>query len=108
MALNHPPPPQVLKDSWGVGCIRTGCSRPPRGIGHIGHKLLQGLIEVVGSQAIASWAKHPTPPGGWVGGYRDGWVGWPQISAFWATRHPPRVRERFWGVLGLCRALRSA
>ena len=25
-----PPPPQVLKDSWGVGRIRTGCSRPPR------------------------------------------------------------------------------
>ena len=25
--------------------------------------------------------------GGWVGGWgRDGWVGWPQISAFWATR----------------------
>ena len=23
------PPPQVLKDSWGVGRIRTGCSRPP-------------------------------------------------------------------------------
>ena len=29
----HPqlPPPRVLKDSWGVGRIRTGCSRPPRG-----------------------------------------------------------------------------
>ena len=24
-------PPQVLKDSWGLGRIRTGCSRPPRG-----------------------------------------------------------------------------
>ena len=24
-----PPPPRVLKDSWGVGRIRTGCSRPP-------------------------------------------------------------------------------
>ena len=24
-----PPPPQVLKDSWGVGRIRTGCSCPP-------------------------------------------------------------------------------
>ena len=24
-----PPPPQVLKDSWGVGRIRTGCSPPP-------------------------------------------------------------------------------
>ena len=44
---------------------------------------------------------HP-PPGG--GG------GWPQISAFWATRHPlpPGVRVRFLGLLGLCRALRSA
>ena len=26
--LPHPPP-QVLTDSWGVGRIRTGCSRPP-------------------------------------------------------------------------------
>ena len=54
---------------------------------------------------------HPSG-GGWAGGYRDGWVGWPQISAFWATRHPPPppggVRVRFLGVLGLCRALRSA
>ena len=24
-----PPPPRVLTDSWGVGRIRTGCSRPP-------------------------------------------------------------------------------
>ena len=24
-----PPPPRVLKDSWGVGRIRTGCSHPP-------------------------------------------------------------------------------
>ena len=24
-----PPPPRVLKDSWGLGRIRTGCSRPP-------------------------------------------------------------------------------
>ena len=24
------PPPRVLTDSWGVGRIRTGCSRPPR------------------------------------------------------------------------------
>ena len=29
-----PPPPRVLKDSWGVGCIRTGCSRPPRALHH--------------------------------------------------------------------------
>ena len=29
------------------------------------------------------------PPPRWVGGCRDGWVGWPQISAFWATRPPP-------------------
>ena len=34
-------------------------------------------------------AKIPPPPGGGVGGCRDGWVVWPQISAFWATRHPP-------------------
>ena len=50
--------------------------------------------------------KIPPPPGG---GCRDGWVGWPQISAFWATRHPPPpggVRVRFLGDLGLCRALR--
>ena len=29
----RPPPPQVLKDSCGVGRIRTGCSRPPGIIG---------------------------------------------------------------------------
>ena len=51
--------------------------------------------------------KIPHPRGG--GGYRDGWVGWPQISAFWAPPPPGGgVRERFLGVLGLCRALRSA
>ena len=27
-----PPPPRGLKDSWGVGRIRTGCSRPPVGV----------------------------------------------------------------------------
>ena len=32
--------------------------------------------------------KIPPPPPG-VLGYRDGWVGWPPIPAFWATRHPP-------------------
>ena len=26
-----PPPPRVLKDSWGVGRIRTGCGHPPVG-----------------------------------------------------------------------------
>ena len=26
-----PPPPRVLKNSWGVGRIKTGCSRPPVG-----------------------------------------------------------------------------
>ena len=48
--------------------------------------------------------KIPQPPGmGWVGGDRDGWVGWPQISAFWATRHPPPPRGvwvRFLGGFG--------
>ena len=29
-----PPPPRVLTDSWGVGRIRTGCSRPPVGLGN--------------------------------------------------------------------------
>ena len=50
-------------------------------------------------------AKIPSPWGG--SGCRDGWVGWPQISAFWATRHPPppRVRVRFFWDLGLSRAL---
>ena len=34
--------------------------------------------------------KIPPPNTGvGVGGYRDGWVGWPQISAFWATIPPP-------------------
>ena len=32
--LDPPPPPysHVLKDIWGVGCIRTSCSHPPRGL----------------------------------------------------------------------------
>ena len=30
--------------------------------------------------------KMRPPRGGGGLGYRDGWVGWPQIPAFWATR----------------------
>ena len=44
--------------------------------------------------------KIPHPRGGGGGGYRDGWVGWPQISAFWATSPPPPPRGcgcAFWG-----------
>ena len=52
--LPAPPPPRVLTDSWGVGRIRTGCSRPPgvqqcvcRGKGYRGNVLcLNTLVSI--------------------------------------------------------------
>ena len=73
-------------DGWGGGIVTD------TGRGGVRHRLL---------------LSGQNTPSGEGGGYRDGWVGWPQISAFWATRHPP-PRVRFSGVSGLCRALRSA
>ena len=60
---------------------------------------------VPGIKLLLSGRNTPAP---WGGGCRDGWVGWPQISAFWATSPPPPqgVRVRFFWDLGLCRALR--
>ena len=59
-------------------------------------RVLLGLVQ---GRLLLSGQNTPPPGGGWVGGYRDGWVGWPQISAFWATRHPPPpgCGCAFWG-----------
>ena len=38
-----------------------------------------------------------TPPPRGLGGFRDRWVGWPQMSAFWATSPPP-PRAKKWAA----------
>ena len=53
---------------------------------------------------------HPPGGGGWVGIGMGGWVG-PKFQHFGPPGTPPPPRGcgcAFWGVLGLCRALRSA
>ena len=38
---------------------------------------------------LLSGQDTPPRPGGGGAWVQDGWVGWPQIAAFWATGHPP-------------------